>query len=49
MPEFLNQKSSVLRVKIPANTGESHWLKFSMIEREHRFVGEDTSLVKVRT
>jgi hypothetical protein len=41
---FLKQNGSVLRVK--ANTGESLWLKFSVIEKETRFVGQDTSRVK---
>jgi len=46
MPDFLNQNGSALMVKAPANMGESLWVKFSVIEREHRFVGQDSSRVK---
>jgi len=46
MPDFLKQNGSFLRVKAPANTRESLWLKFSVIERKTRFVGKDTSCVK---
>ena len=46
MPDFLKQNGSVCRVKSTANTEESLWLKFSVIEREHRFVGKDTSCDK---
>jgi len=46
MPDFLNRNGSVLRMKAPANTGASLWVKFSAIEREHYFVGQDTSRVK---
>jgi hypothetical protein len=46
---FLNQNGSVLKVKAPVNTGKSLRLKFSRTEREHHFVGQDTSRVKERT
>jgi hypothetical protein len=46
MPDFLKQNGSVLRVKALANAGESLRLEFSVIEREHRFVGQDYSRVK---